>query len=93
VGRVFLDGYLDVPPERLAAVRAALPEHARLTRAEPGCIRFEVAESTEVPGRLLVSEIFADQTAFDSHQARGKATAWAEITAGLPRHYTIHTGP
>ena len=90
-GRIFLTGHMDVPPERLAAVMRALPEHIALTRAEPGCLAFEVTPSPDSPGRLLVSEIFADQAAFDAHQARGKASAWAEVTAGLPRHYTLRT--
>ena len=88
-GRVFLDGYLEVPPERLAAVIQALPEHIALTRAEPGCLAFDVTPSPHHPDRFLVSEIFADQVAFEAHQARARASAWAEVTAGLPRHYTI----
>ena len=90
-GRVFLDGYIEVPPERLAAVTRALPEHIALTRAEPGCLAFAVTPSPDHPDRFVVSEIFADQPAFDAHQARAKASAWAEVTSGLPRHYTIRT--
>ena len=88
-GRVFLEGYMDVPPDRLAAVAGALPAHIALTRAEPGCLAFDVIPSPDDPGRFLVSETFQDQVAFDAHQARAKASAWADITAGLPRHYTI----
>ena len=64
-GNVVLKGHLDVPAEKLEAVRAALPEHIALTRAEAGCIRFEVRFSETQPDRLLVSEIFENQTAFD----------------------------
>lgn len=92
-GRVFLDGYMDVPPDRIAAVTQALPRHIALTRAEPGCIAFTVTPSADIPGRFCVSEIFANQAAFDAHQARGEASAWADVTAGLPRHYTIRTEP
>jgi quinol monooxygenase YgiN len=92
-GRVFLDGYMEVPPERLAAVTGALPDHIALTRAEPGCVAFGVTPSPDHPDRFLVSEIFADQTAFDAHQLRAKASVWAEVTAGLPRHYIIRTEP
>ncbi|MCR6671745.1 putative quinol monooxygenase [Devosia ginsengisoli] len=88
-GRVFLEGYMEVPPERLAAVTDALPAHIALTRAEPGCLAFDVTPSPD--GRFRVSEIFSDQTAFDAHQARVQTSAWAEVTAGLPRHYTVRT--
>ena len=92
-GKVYLDGYLEVPPERVAAVTKALPDHIALTRAEPGCLAFAVTPSPDQPGRFLVSEVFTDRAAFDAHQARAKASAWAEIAAGLPRHYTIRVEP
>ena len=89
---VNLDGHIDVPADRLADVTAALPDHIALTRAEPGCLRFDVTANPETPGRFDVSEAFADQAAFEAHQARAKTSVWAEITAGLPRNYRIQTG-
>lgn len=90
-GRVYLDGYLELPAERRAAVLAALPAHIALTRAEPGCLSFEVAPDPDNAERLLVAETFSDQAAFDAHQARASASAWADVTAGLPRHYRIRS--
>ncbi|WP_253279547.1 putative quinol monooxygenase [Loktanella sp. 3ANDIMAR09] len=78
------------PPDRRDAVRAALPAHIALTRQETGCITFDVAETT--PGVFTVSETFADQAAFDTHQQRAGASEWAEVTAGLPRNYTVTKG-
>lgn len=89
--RVFLKGHIAVPADRLAQVRAALPEHIALTRAEPGCLSFEVEEDADVPGRFKVSETFESQAAFDAHQARTKASAWFEVTKGIPRDYEIST--
>ncbi|NOD77979.1 MULTISPECIES: putative quinol monooxygenase [unclassified Ruegeria] len=89
--RVFLKGHIDVPPDRLEAVRAALPLHISLTRAEEGCISFEVVEDQATPGRFMVSEVFATQAAFDAHQARAKASDWFQVTQGIPRNYTIET--
>ena len=86
---VTLSGFLDVPPERLEAVRAALPEHIRLTRGEPGCLRFDVVESASHPGRFAVTEAFRDEAAFEAHQARAAASRWGRVTAGLPRDYAI----
>ena len=87
-GNVVLKGHLDVPAEKLEAVRAALPEHIALTRAEAGCIRFEVRFSETQPDRLLVSEIFENQTAFDAHQQRAGHSSWASVSQGIERHYT-----
>lgn len=88
---IVLEGYLDVPADRIEAVLAALPEHIELTKAEPGCISFSVEVSPALPTRLIVSETFRDQSAFDVHQARSRASAWFKVTEGMPRHYKIET--
>ena len=89
---IHLDGHIDVPPERSAAVAAALPAHIALTRAEPGCISFTVVPSETVEGRFLVSEVFSDQAAFDAHQQRTRNSDWFSVTAGIPRDYAIRKG-
>ncbi|MCG7518120.1 putative quinol monooxygenase [Ruegeria sp. Ofav3-42] len=89
--KVILKGHISVPADRLAQVRDALPEHIALTRAEPGCLSFDVEEEAAVPGRFNVSEVFASQVAFDAHQARTKASVWFEVTKGIPRDYAITT--
>jgi len=86
---VTLSGHIDVPPERLAEIRAELADHIRQSRAEPGCLRFEVTESTEMPGRFMVSEEFTDAAAFAAHQARAKASDWGRVSAGLVRDYMV----
>lgn len=87
--KIRLKGYMDVPFERITAVTKALAQHITLTRAEPGCLSFEVTPCPDVASRFLVAETFVDRAAFDHHQARASTSPWAEITAGLPRDYTI----
>ena len=86
-----LTGTMTCPPERLAEVRAALPDHVDLTRAEPGRPRFVVTETAE--GRFDVDEAFADRAAFEAHQLRGSASDWARVTADLPREYRVTEEP
>ena len=87
---IHLTGKLICADEAQAGiVRTYLPEHIRLTRAEPGCLKFEVFRSQSDPVRFAVSEVFRDRDAFDAHQARAAATIWARGTAGIPRDYTI----
>lgn len=87
--QIRLTGHIDVPADRLPAIEAALADHIAVTRAEAGCLLFSVEPSGEVPGRFLVSELFRDRAAFDSHQARVRSSAWGLISAGIPRSYTI----
>lgn len=71
-----------------ATVSRYLPQHIDLTRAEPGCLHFEVRQ-TEDPLVWSVAERFADQQAFDAHQARVRASDWGRHTAGIERDYVI----
>ncbi len=70
-------------------VRAHLDEHIALTRAEPGCLAFDVTP-TDTDGVWSVSERFADEAAFDAHQRRVASSTWGRETAGIERSYVIH---
>ena len=58
---------------REAEFAALIGDHARRTRIEePGCLRFEVlkpvdADGAPIPNRMMVSELYADHTAFAAH--------------------------
>lgn len=82
-------GHIDIPADRLTAVRSALADHIRLTRAEPGNLTFNVTEDSETAGRFLVDETYVDHTALKKHQTRLAQTQWAAITQGITRHYQI----
>lgn len=71
-----------------ALVRAHLPEHIRLTRAEPGCLSFAVI-ATDDPLVWRVEETFQDRAAFAAHQARSRASAWHGATADIRRDYRL----
>lgn len=74
--------------EEVAVVQRHLPQHIDLTRAEPGCISFEVNQTDD---RYVwqVDERFVDRAALDAHQARVAASKWGEVTAGIERRYSI----
>lgn len=73
-------------------VETHLPEHIRLTRMEPGCLSFDVVQTTD-PLIWQVDESFADQSAFDAHQTRTKASLWARETAMIARDFQITADP
>lgn len=86
---VTLSGELRCADEAEAArVRAHLPAHLALTRAEPGCLAFDV-DPTDDPLVWRVGERFVDEAAFDAHQRRVAASAWGTATAGIDRRYEI----
>ncbi|WP_020109955.1 antibiotic biosynthesis monooxygenase [Nocardia sp. 348MFTsu5.1] len=72
----------------VTAVLLHLPRHTELTRAESGCISFEVLR-TDDPYVWQVDERFADAAAFNIHQDRVAASEWGRATAGIERRYSI----
>ncbi|MDQ2624366.1 MAG: antibiotic biosynthesis monooxygenase [Actinomycetota bacterium] len=71
-----------------ALVEEHLAEHVALTRAEPGCEFFEVAQIAD-PLVWQVDELFADEDAFARHQERVATSAWGRATIGIERRYQI----
>ncbi|NYS23368.1 antibiotic biosynthesis monooxygenase [Rhodobacteraceae bacterium 2376] len=88
-GHVRLTGRLICRSARdVALVQAHLPEHLHLTRAEPGCVSFNVVQSDD-PLIWHVEECFLDKAAFEFHQKRTRASSWWSATAGIPRDYDL----
>ncbi|TQS72835.1 antibiotic biosynthesis monooxygenase [Rhodobacteraceae bacterium] len=86
---VHLFGQLKCTSEaQCAAVRVHLPTHISLSRAEPGCLNFEVIPGDD-PMIWLVRESFLDRPSFEAHQARMKGSAWAEATVDIEREYQV----
>ena len=69
-------------------VRQHMPEHIRLTRAEPGCLKFEVTESAD-PLVWQVDEEFASRADFDAHQVRTAESAWGKASKGIVRDFQV----
>lgn len=89
MSKIVLEGYIEVPESDLAAVVAELPRHIALTRAEPGCIEFEVNQRADATLVFDVYEQFESQSAFDAHQTRVRASKWAVVTGNVSRHYRV----
>lgn len=87
--KIQLAGYIDVPLARLFEVTTALPEHIRLTRAETGCVSFDVTPDPDHAGRFNVAEVFINKMAFDLHQSRTADSDWARVSKGIARSYQI----
>jgi quinol monooxygenase YgiN len=63
-------------PENVPVVRDLLAEAGRLSRAEPGCLRYEAYHSTADPNRFLLHERWESQAALDAHR---KAAAYTTV--------------
>lgn len=74
--------------EEAEIVRRHLPDHLVATRAEQGCLSFEVTPTAD-PLVWQVAEVFADAAAFEVHQRRMVTSPWGRATAKIERRYTV----
>lgn len=77
-----------VSAEEASIVHELLPEHIRLSRAEPGCRTFNVNPTAD-PLVWRLDETFTDKAAFEAHQTRTRASAWFKATAQMPRDFQV----
>lgn len=61
-----------------------LPDHIALSRAEPGCLHFDLWQD-EDPLVWHLSELFVDAEAFAAHGARTRDSAWGRESTAITR--------
>jgi quinol monooxygenase YgiN len=58
---------IPVKPESAGQMRAAISSLAEATRAEEGCLTYDVFESAAVPGTFVTVEEWRSQADLDAH--------------------------
>lgn len=66
-----------------------LPDHVALSRAEPGCLHFDLRQDDD-PLVWHLSELFADADAFAAHGVRTEQSAWGRESEGIGRDFHRH---
>lgn len=78
-------------PEAADAIREALKSLAEATRAEEGCVAYDLFESGSVPGTFVTVERWTDSVALDAHMAMPHvAAAFAAADGALAGDVAIH---
>lgn len=57
-----------IKPENVDAFMKAVLENARNARNEPGCRQFEVLVDPQERTRVMLFEVYDDESAFEAHQ-------------------------
>lgn len=78
-------------PGSEAAVRQALKALVPPTRAEAGCLSYDLSESTSAPGTFVTVESWSDPSDLDAHMATDHVqTAFAAVGSLLAGPPAIH---
>ena len=62
---------------------SATIENAAGTRAEPGCVRFDVLRAIEEPCRFFLYEVYQSEQDFLSHQRTEHYLKWKQAVAPM----------
>lgn len=73
---------VDAKPETIHQVEEALRRMIALTRAEPGCLRYELFGAEDHPGAFYLLETYSDDAALASHHASAHFAALVVNLAG-----------
>ena len=84
-----MKGYVLIPEPELESVMEELPIHITKTKAEKGCLIFDVSRDASQQNKLNVYEEFLDKASFENHQKRVSDSKWGEVTKNCDRHYEI----
>ncbi|MGJ8678592.1 MAG: putative quinol monooxygenase [Akkermansiaceae bacterium] len=87
--KIILSGHITVLPTELDTIRKALLVHIEVTRAEEGCITFQVNEHPTEAGRFDVYEEFVSKVAFENHQKRVRESKWGAVSQNVARSYEV----
>ena len=74
--------HLTIQADHIDEFRERVSRHARLTRAEPGCLVFDVYQGTEAPGVFFLFEIYRDQHSLQAHRDSAHFLAFRQDVDG-----------
>ncbi|MGL4943335.1 MAG: putative quinol monooxygenase [Thermoguttaceae bacterium] len=84
---------IHVKRESIELFRAASLVNANASRAEPGCLQFDVNQNQEDPTQFMLYEVYRDVAALDFHRQQPHYHAWhATVTDMMaqPRSRTVY---
>ncbi|MBB4195284.1 quinol monooxygenase YgiN [Rhizobium aethiopicum] len=81
---------LEIAAERLDAYRALLAEEIEASVAlEEGVLSLSAVSIREVPNRVRILEVYADQTAYEAHLRTPHFLKYKKETAGMVTSLTL----
>lgn len=80
---VHVMAHVEARPDAADAMRHVFDALLAPTRAEPGCVDYQVFEDGSRPGRFVTVECWADTAAFDAHMASPHVAAAFAAAQGL----------
>jgi autoinducer 2-degrading protein len=82
--KLVIMGTVEVAPGQREKVLPLLVAHRdRCLKDEPGTLQFEVVLPRDDDSKLLIYEVYQDDTAFEAHRNAPSRAQWLKDTAGM----------
>lgn len=90
MSKISIVGEFTTKPGSFDAFYDLMLKHAAASRAEDGCLRFDVFVPFKSENRLMIYEMYADKAALDAHAGSDRIKVHRENTGDLVENRTLH---
>lgn len=77
-------------PDRIALVEAELKKLIHITRAEAGCLRYDLHQDNENPAHFLFHETWESRALWQAHMNAPHLAAYMQATDGAVAEFTLN---
>ena len=77
-------------PDHVELVQSELEKLIPITRAEAGCIRYDLHQDNENPAHFLFYETWESRDLWQAHMQAPHLAAYMEATEGAVTEFTLH---
>ena len=89
--KIYVSALLTTVPGKEDAMREALKELVAAVRTEPGCILYDLHESTSTPGNFMFYEIWESEADLEVHNNTEVMKAHGEKAGGWLGSISVET--
>jgi quinol monooxygenase YgiN len=77
-------------PDRINLVKTELENLIAITRAEPGCLQYDLHQDNEDPAHFLFFENWESRDLWQAHMSAPHLAAYLAATEGAVAEFTLH---
>ena len=90
MSKLTIVAHIHAKPEHGAAVRSELEKLVPITRAEKGCVAYDLHVDNADPAHFMFYETWETRDLWQTHMNAPHLAAYMEATEGLVEEFTLH---
>ena len=87
--RLTIIAHIHAHPDQIDLVRAELQKLVPITRAEEGCIQYDLHQDNENPAHFMFYENWTSRTLWQAHMNAPHLAAYMKATEGAAAAFTL----